>query len=128
MKAKRIQLLIAMVLLLIGIAGVVHTALEQSQAHASSAEVIAAEASIAELEANVSNIAAMPRIELQSGDSGMPDAPVPPTPPPPPVMSNVVVDPWMWLGLTAACFTPFALLGWYLDQRTGLVVYEQPLA
>ncbi len=128
MKVKRIQLLIAIVLLLIGIAGVVHTALEQSQAHASSAEVIAAQASIAEIEANVDNIAEMPRIEMQSDGSSRPDAPVPPTPPTPPATPKVVVDPWMWLGLTVACFTPFALLGWYLDQRKDSVVYEQPLA
>jgi hypothetical protein len=128
MNTKRIQLLVALVLLLMGIAGLVHTALEQTLAHAAFDGVVVSVPSVAQVEAELKNLDQQPQLELQSGMPVRPAAPEPPTAPTPPPMPEVVVDFATWLGLTLLLFMPFALAGWYLDQRAQTTIYEQPLA
>lgn len=128
MNTKRIQLLAAMILLLMGIASLVHTALEQSQAHAAADGIVVSVPSVAQIEAELHNIEQQPQLALQSGNPVRPHAPEPPTAPTPPPTPEVVVDVAMWIGLTLLLFMPFALAGWYLDQRNHATPYEQPLA
>ncbi len=122
----RIRILVVMALLLIGIAGLVHTALEQSAAHAAPSQQVAVEPALQAVQVDAAAGVEVSHTTAQSGranTSGAPGRPIRPVPPATPAAS---VDPTIWMALTLACFAPFVLAGWYLDRRARPTVSEHP--